>query len=242
MRPMRGGGGFGGFGGGTGLETTAAKLALGLVAGSLLFALTGSAGGRMLLLAPYEVVYGLRLWEPFTYAFVETSPIGVIFGALIIWSIGGALEMSLGSRRLFVLAVGCTAGAGLITVLLGLVVPLLMTGRFAGGTVMTSILWVSYGLYIGRGQTNFWGIGLSGNAFAAIGVGFVVLSAAFSSVWAVLPDLLGMVLAFLYVRGASPRTLWLRFNHKRLQRRLSARPKHLRVVNRNKPDRDQYLN
>lgn len=241
MRSARGGG-FGGFGGSTGLETMAAKLALGLVAGSLLFALTSSTGGRMLLLAPAEVLFGLRLWEPLTYAFVETSPMGVIFGALITWSIGGALEMSIGSRRLLVLGLGCTVGAGLLTALLALVVPLLMGGRFAGGTVMTSILWVAYGLYIGRGQTNFWGIGLSGNAFAGLGVGFVVLSAAFSSVWAVLPDMLGMALAFLYVRGASPRTLWLRFNHKRLQRRLTARPKHLRVVNRNKPDRDQYLN
>ena len=241
MRPMRSGG-FGGFGGGTGLETTAAKLAVALVAGSLLFALTSGGQGRMLLLAPLEVIYGLRLWQPFTYAFVETSPLGVIFGALITWSIGGALEMSLGSRRLFVLAVGCTVGAGLLTVLLALLWPVLLGGAFAGGTVMTSILWVSYGLYIGRGPTNFWGIGLTGNMFAALGLGFVLLSAAFGSFLSALPDLLGLALAFLYVRGASPRTLWLRFNHKRLQRRLSARPKHLRVVNRNKPDRDQYLN
>ena len=239
MRPMRSGG-FGGFGGGTGLETMAAKLAVALVAGSLLFALTG--GGRILLLAPQEVVYGLRLWQPLTYAFVETSPLGVIFGALITWSIGGALEMSLGSRRLLSLALGCTVGAGLLTVVLALLWPVLMGGAFAGGTVMTSILWVAYGLSIGRAPTNFWGIGLTGNMFAALGLGFILLSAAFGSFLSVLPDLFGIALAFLYVRGGSPRTLWLRYNHKRLQRRLSARPKHLRVVNRNKPDRDQYLN
>jgi membrane associated rhomboid family serine protease len=241
MRPMRGGG-FRGFGGGTGLETTAAKLAVALVAGSLLFALTGGGAGRMLLLVPAEVVYGLRLWQPLTYAFIETSPLGVIFGALIIWSIGGALEMNLGSRRLFVLAVGCAVGAGLLTVVLALLWPPLLGGVFAGGNVITSILWVSYGLYIGRGQTNFWGIALTGNAFAVVGLGFILLSAAFGSFLGVLPELIGLALAFLYVRGGSPRTLWLRFNHKRLQRRLTARPKHLRVVNRNKPDRDQYLN
>jgi membrane associated rhomboid family serine protease len=241
MRPMRSGG-FGGFGGGSGLETTAAKLALALVAGSLLASPALGGAAHLLLLAPLEVIYGLRLWQPFTYAFVETSPLGVIFGALITWSIGGALEMSLGSRRLFVLAVGCTVGAGLVTVLLALLMPSLLGGRFPGGSVMTSILWVSYGLYVGRGPTNFWGIPLTGNQFAAVGLGFILLSGAFGGFVAVLPDLIGLALAFLYVRGGSPRTLWLRFNHKRLQRRLSARPKHLRVVNRNKPDRDQYLN
>ncbi|WP_370459076.1 rhomboid family intramembrane serine protease [Aggregicoccus sp. 17bor-14] len=236
------GGGFGGFGGGVGLDTMAAKLAVGLVVGSVLVALTHGAAGDLLILRPASFLYGLRLWQPLTYAFVETSPLGVIFGVLITWSIGGALEMSLGSRRLFILAVGCTALAGLLTVAVALLFTPLLGVPFPGGTVMTSVLWVGYGLYIGRGQANFWGLPMTGNGLAAVGVGFVVLNAAFSSIWLVLPDLFGMALAFLYVRGGSPRTLWLRFNHKRLQRRLTGRPKHLRVVNRNKPDRDQYLN
>jgi membrane associated rhomboid family serine protease len=237
MRPMRGGG-FGGGGGGFSLDSVAAKLAVGIVAGSLLYALTGV--GRLLLLVPSAVIGALALWQPLTYAFVETSPFGVIIGAYITYSLGGALEMSLGSRRL--LALGCTVGAGLLTTLLALLLPQLLGVAFPGGTVMTSVLWVAYGLSIGRAQANVWGIPMTGNGLAAVGVGFVLLNAAFGNPWGVLPDLLGIGLAFIYVRGGSPRTLWLRFNHKRLQRRLTARPKHLRVVNRNKPDRDQYLN
>jgi membrane associated rhomboid family serine protease len=240
MRPMRGGGGFGGFGGGTGLETMAAKLALGVVAVSVLFLMTQGQLGGLLLLTPDFTLSRLFLWQPFTYAFVAPGPLAIIFSGLIIWSMGGGLEMTLGSRRLFVLAVGLTALAGILTVALGFVTPL--QGAYAGATVMTSVVWVAYGLYIGRGQTNFWGIPLTGNAFAAIGVGFVALYAVANGWRSHLPEIIALGLTYAYVRGGSPRTLWLRFNHKRLQRRLSARPKHLRVVNRNKPDRDQYLN
>ncbi|HET9451935.1 MAG TPA: DUF1751 domain-containing protein [Aggregicoccus sp.] len=213
---------------------------MGVVAVSVLFLLTQGGVGGLLLLTPELTLSRFLLWQPFTYAFVAPHPINIIFTGIIVWSMGGALEMTLGSRRLLTLALGVTVAAGVVTVLLGFVTPLI--SAYSGATVLASVIWVAYGLYIGRGQTNFWGIGLSGNAFAAIGVGFVLLYAVANGWRAHLPELIGLGLTYAYVRGGSPRTLWLRFNHKRLQRRLSARPKHLRVVNRNKPDRDQYLN
>jgi membrane associated rhomboid family serine protease len=218
----------------------AAKLAVGVVGVSILYLMTQGGLGELLLLRPDLTVSRLFLWQPFTYAFVAPHPINIIFSGIIIWSMGGGLEMSLGSRRLLVLALGVTAVAGLLTVALGFVTPVM--GVYSGATVMTSVVWVAYGLYIGRGQTNFWGIPLTGNAFAALGVAFVALYAVAYGWRSHLPELLALGLTYAYVRGGSPRTLWLRFNHKRLQRRLTARPKHLRVVNRNKPDRDQYLN
>jgi membrane associated rhomboid family serine protease len=241
MRPMRGGGGFGGFGGGgTALDTMAAKLAVAVVALSVVFLLAQGSLGELLLLTPEYTLSRLLLWQPVTYAFIAPNPIGIIFSGLIIWSMGGGLEMTLGPRRLLLLSVGLTALAGVLTLALAFVTPVLPA--YAGATVMTSVVWVAYGLYIGRGQTNFWGIPLTGNAFAAIGVGFVLLYAVANGWRSHLPELIALGLTYAYVRGGSPRTLWLRFNHKRLQRRLTGRPKHLRVVNRNKADRDQYLN
>ncbi|ADO74305.1 DUF1751 domain-containing protein [Stigmatella aurantiaca] len=243
MRPMRGSGG--GFGGGfTGLESTAAKLALALVAGSVMFLLTRNAQGGMLLLVPGTL--GSLLWQPFTYAFIETSPLGIIFGTFIIWSIGGWLESVWGSRKLLLVGLGCTALAGFLTTLVvTFVVP--MAAAYPGGTVLTSILWVAYGLTIGRGQTNFWGIPLSGNALAGVGAGFVLLSvltsggSLFEGLMRQLPEVLGLVLVFVYVRGASPRRLWLHFQHWRLQRQLRSRSRHMRVVPQERSD-DQYLN
>jgi membrane associated rhomboid family serine protease len=241
MRPMRsfGGGGFGV----PGMGTMASKLAIGLVAGSVLYLLTRNMQGALLLLRPGTL--GSFLWQPFSYAFIETSPIGVIFGAIITWSIGGFLEGVWGPKRLLLVGLGITALAGFLTALLAFVVP--VAAGYPGGTVMTTILWVAYGLTIGRAQTNFWGLPLSGNALAGIGVGFVVLSILTSGAGPVeglllhLPEVLGLLLIFGYVRVGSPRRLWLHLQHWRLQRQLRSRSRNLRVVSPERPD-DRYLN
>lgn len=243
MRPMRmRGAGGGGFGGMPGLQSTSAKLALGLVAGSVLWLLTRGGGGNLLLLDPIGVFLGLRLWQPFTYAFIQTSPIGIIFGAIIIWSIGTSLESSWGPKRLLMVTVGVTVLAGFLTALLALVLPL--PSGYPGGTVLTSVLWVAYGLAIGRGQANFWGIPLSGNALAGIGAGFVLLQALTAGWASTVPELFGLVLVYAYVKGASPRRAWLHFQHWRLQRQVRNRSKHLHVVSGERPpaDSDRYLN
>ncbi len=237
MRPVRmrnSGGGGPSF---TGLESMSAKLAVGLVFGSALYLMTRT---DQLLLVPAYVVGRFALWQPFTYAFIETTPLGIIFGALITWSIGGWLESSWGSKRLLWVAVGTTVLAGLLTTLVGLVTPI--APAFAGGTVMTSVLWVAYGLAIGRGQTNFWGMPLSGNALAGIGAGFVVLQVLMVGWRSQVPEIFGLVLIYAYVKGANPRRLWLHFQHWRLQRQVRERSKHLHVVPRDRPDQDRYLN
>lgn len=237
QRPMRsfGGGGFG-F---AGMESMAARLALGLVVGSVL-ALLARPLGALLLLSPSQVFFGLQLWQPFTYAFVELSPLGIIFGALILYSIGGGLEMSWGSRRLLWVVYGGTVLAGLLTALLGTLFQLNVS--YTGGFVMGTLAWVAYGLSIGRGQTNFWGIPITGNVFAGIGAGFVLLNALAAGWLSQLPELFALGIAFLYVRGGSPRRLWLRFQHWRLQRQLRGRSRHLRVLSSDRPDSDRYLN
>ena len=235
MRPVsrRGGGGFGGF---PGLESMAARLALAMVAGSVLVLATKTS---LLMLVPEEVL-DLQLWRLVTYAFIERDPLGIIFGAIILWSIGGWLEGVWGPRRLLLVGVGGTVLAGALTVAASFVFPIGFF-PFAGGTVMGTILWVAYGLTIGRGQTNFWGIGLSGNVLALIGAGFVVLRALQVGVGAQLPDLFGLLVAVGYVKGGSPRGLWLHLHHWRLQRQLRNRSRNLRAVS-SEPPNDRFLN
>ena len=227
------------------LNTTASKLAVGLIVGSVVCALTANSLGQWLLLSPVLVVHGLALWQPLSYAFIERSPMGVIFGALILWSLGGALETSWGSRRTLVFALGVTASAGVLTTLLALLVPGLMGATFAGGTVMATALWVAYGLSYGRGQTNFWGMPVTGNQFAAIGAGFVLLNAAFArSVLPVLPDVFALTLTFVTIRFGGPQVWFLRASNWRLHRQLRGRAKHLRVIGKDRnhpPDSDRYL-
>jgi membrane associated rhomboid family serine protease len=220
----------------------AAKLAIALLVGSIIFKL----GALELVLVPAAVVERLHLWQPVSYVFVAQDLIGLIFGVLITWQLGGALEMTWGPRRLLVFAVGTTVIAGVLTVLAGLAVPRIWSLPFGGGTVMTTALWIAYGLSMGRGQTNFWGIPLTGNTLALIGVAFIVLGGVYGGFYGVLPDVFGAALTWGYVRGGRPRVLWLRFQSWRLQRQLRGRSKHLRVVGRDGQGTpngsDRYLN
>ncbi|HUM13742.1 MAG TPA: rhomboid family intramembrane serine protease [Myxococcaceae bacterium] len=226
-----------------GLQGAAAWLAVALVGGSVVFALTRDGLGSLLLLVPGLVLRG-DVWQPLTYGFVENSPMGVIFGALILWQLGGALEQTWGSRRMAFFAVGTTVLAGLFTVLLALGVSALRAIPFPGGFVMGSALWVAYGLSFGRRQTNFWGLPVSGNVFALIGVGFVFLSGAFSSFLYVIPSAVALLLTWAYLRLGGPSDWFLRLQSWRLQRQLRSRSKHLTLVSpdRNTPrDSDRFL-
>lgn len=235
MRPMRSSGGGGGFGF-AGVESMAARLAIGLVAGSVLSLLLKTS---MFQLVPSGVFGRLWLWQPFTYGFVEQSPLGIIFGAIILYSIGSGLEMSWGSRRLLAVVWGGSVLAGLFTLAVSLFLPVAVA--YSGGGVMTTLAWVSYGLAIGRAQSNFWGIPITGNVLAGIGAGFVVLNGLTAGWESQVPELFALAIAVVAARGASPRRLWLRVQHWRLQRQLRGRSRHLRVISEERPD-DRYLN
>jgi membrane associated rhomboid family serine protease len=226
-----------------GLQGAAAWLAVALIIGSVVFALTRDGIGSLLLLIPADVLHGF-LWQPLSYGFVADSPMGVIFGALILWQLGGALEQTWGTRRMALFAVGTTVLAGVLTVLVALVVAQLRPIPFAGGWVMGSALWVAYGLSFGRQQTNFWGLPVSGNVFALIGVGFVFLNGAFAGFYRELPAAIALLLTWGYLRLGGPSDWLLRFQSWRLQRQLRSRSKHLTLVSpdRNTPrDSDRFL-
>jgi membrane associated rhomboid family serine protease len=226
-----------------GLKGAASWLAVALVVGSVVFALTREGIGELLRLVPGLVLHGY-LWQPLSYAFIETSPMGVIFGALILWQLGGALEQTWGTRRMTAFALGTTVLAGAVTVLLALVIHALRPIPFSGGFVMGSSLWVAYGLSFGRQQTNFWGLPVSGNVFALIGVGFVFLNGAFSSFLLVIPEAVALLLTWAYLRLGGPSDWMLRVQGWRLQRQLRSRSKHLTLVSpdRNTPrDSDRFI-
>jgi membrane associated rhomboid family serine protease len=230
-----------------GASSMAVKLALALVAGSLIFALTQNNVGPLLLLRPAMVLRHLMLWQVVTYTLIEVNALNVLIGAFVLWSLGAGLEMSWGPKRLLGYSVGIATAAGVITVLLSLVPGLtgLQAMAFPGGSVMVSALWVAYGLSFGRAQTNFFGMPVSGNTLAWIGVLFVVLNGAFAGSWLlVVPDAIALVITFLLFRVGSPHSAWLRFQSWRLQKQLHGRSKHLKLVgkDRNHPaDSDRYL-
>lgn len=228
------------------IRTAGAKLAIGLVAGSLIFAVAQQMGyGLWLILVPKLVVHSFALWQFLTYAFVETNAMGVIFGALILWSIGGSLEQTWGARRMVLFALGITVASGLLTFASAFIYAPIWNVYFAGGNVMTTALWIAFGLSWGTRQTGFWGMPVTGNVLALIGVGFVVLNAAFGSPMMVIPDVFAIALTFAFVKLGFPERTLERFNSWRLRRQLARRRAHLDVVSgqkRNMPtDSDRFL-
>lgn len=209
------------------IRSAAGAMAVALIAISVLVAVFKPLYG-IFLLTP-ELVFQGFVWQVLTYGFVEISPMGVIFGALITWNLGGMVESTWGRKRFLWFSLGVVVLAGIATVLTALVVPGLRLS-YPGGTVLTGSLWVAYGLQIGRGQTNFWGAALTGNALAAIGAAFVLLNAAFGGLASVVPELFGLLFTFFYMRGAQPSLLWLRFRSWQLDRDLKKRSAHLKGI------------
>ncbi len=228
-------------------HTAATKLAVAIIGASVITALAKQYGGGFglhFLLTPAYVLGRLELWQPFTYSLIADDPLSVIFGAMIVWSIGGALEQSWGSKRMLSFSFGVTITAGILTVLLGLLFARVGLSTYSGARVITGSLWVAYGLSYGSRQTNFWGMPVSGNVFALIGAGFVLLSGIFAGPVVVVPELIGLGLTFLFVRGYSPSLLWTRFTSWRLRHQLKSRSKHLKVIGRDRnmgSGSDDYL-
>jgi membrane associated rhomboid family serine protease len=220
-------------------------LAVALIAVSVVGALFKPVAAVMAL-QPADVVDRFFFWQLLTYGLIETSPTGVIFGGIIIWSIGGSLESSWGRARFARFCLGIIVSSAIATVALAWLMPSLVRGSYAGGTALTGSLWVAYGLVIGRGQTNFWGMPVTGNVLALIGAGFVFLSAAFQGgISPFLPDLLALFFTFLVVRvGVSPGDWWTRVRSWQLERDLKKRSAHLRSLDggrANTSGSDKYL-
>lgn len=226
----------------------ATRLAILHVLASAVWGLIWRAGLMNPYLSPVAVTRRLSLWQLVTYVPVEVPSDGVVmailFNALILWSIGGSLEVSWGAKRLLWFCGLVPLLAGVLTVGLSLFVPGFDATVFGGGSVVTSSVWVAYGLLWGQRQTNFWGIPVTGNVFAIIGLLFAGLSAVFHPWQTVAPVAFGLLITFTYLKAGAPTDWWLRFSSWRLRRHLASRAKHLKVV---EPDRntsrgsDRYL-
>jgi hypothetical protein len=226
-------------------QSAGVVLAVALVAGFVLDQLLSRAAGGNVLALSTGAVRGGWAWQPFTFVVLENNPFAVLLGALVAWSMGRVLEMTWGTRRVVLFALGVTALSGVLTVAASLAWRGLDRWAYHGGGVLTSVLWLAYGWSWGRRQTNFWGLPLSGNMLAGIGLLFVALNIlqAFS-VAPFLPHVLAAGLTWLYVRYGSPLSWWDRLRAWQLQRRLRARSSHLHVVGRDRSagsGSDRYL-
>src|SRR5829696_2470803 len=111
------------------MHAATTRLAAALVVRSVA---TMAFGAYWLLLIPGHVLAG-AVWQPFTYCFIESSPLGLIFSAVILVSIGGMLESWWGARRTVQFLVGVTVASGVLTTLLAIPFSMLRYSLLTGG-------------------------------------------------------------------------------------------------------------
>lgn len=184
-------------------DNRAHQLAIATIAVSIVQGFLLQSGTYVFLFSPFKTLHYLELWRPFTALFVAASPVEVIFGALIIYSIGGMLESRLSRRRFTYTVLGIPLIAELVVVALSFIAPSLVPSSmvYAGSRQVISTLWILYGLasHFSRERLNFWGTPITGKTFALIGVGFVFLSGVFGGFIPVLPDVITVALCYLYM-------------------------------------------
>jgi membrane associated rhomboid family serine protease len=185
-------------------QSAAHRLTVAIIAASLLNGIfrqvvAASYLGDILLFVPAKVVLLFQIWRPFSALFVADTPAMIIFGALIVFSIGGILESRWGPRRLLRVTLGLPFLANAL--ILPIALKLAPGIPFAcAGSVVTTI-WIVYGLraeFAGE-WISFWGTPLRGKTFALIGVGFPVLSGLLGDFRWVLPELTSACLAYGYM-------------------------------------------
>jgi membrane associated rhomboid family serine protease len=183
------------------MRSHAQKLTFTMVAFSIVQALLNNAGVELFSFRPISTVLGLEVWRPISALFISSSPLEVIFGGLILYSIGGALESQVGRQRFVTLALAIPLVAELLTMPIFFLFSSLPDLPYPGSRCVVTTIWIAFGLVAARsGQVlQFWGNPVSGKSFALLGLGFVLLSAVFGSFVSVLPELFAAGLTYGYL-------------------------------------------
>ncbi len=184
-------------------HSTAHVLMVTMIAASVIEQLSSRAGVPLFIFRTDLVLQRFELWRPFTALFVAVNTLEIIFGALIIYSLGGMLESRWGRARFLRVVLGIPLVAELLVLVVAAFVPGPFYGaEFSGTRLIITALWILYGLVAAfSGQMlNFWGSPITGKTFAFIGLGFVLLGVVFGSPIAALPELLcaGLCYAYMY--------------------------------------------
>src|SRR5438552_15465709 len=92
---------------------------------------TGSALAQAVLFSPRDFWHG-RVWEPFTYTFLNPDPVGLLFALLGLWLLGASLEQSWGTRRFVTFYFATAALGAVVTSVIGFFVPAVWVHPYFG--------------------------------------------------------------------------------------------------------------
>jgi len=216
-----------------------------LMAAVLFMSAFGALLGRLgIPLLRYSVlivgdVWGGEVWRLVTWALIELSPLGLLFGCLLLYFIGPDLLRRWGTRRFFVNFFGGAALVGAITCLIG---------RFVWSEValvphmglwpMEEAMVIAWAmLFQDRQILVFFVLPLSGRNLVVLTIAITVVMAAMGGFPLFVPHFVAELAALAYM-GVIPVRLWTaRARLAWFQHRYQRRTAKLTSVDRDEPPR-----
>jgi membrane associated rhomboid family serine protease len=189
-----------------------------IIASYLVFALLGHSNTGMwayniLILNPYLTVFKVQLWRIITYGFLHdpSSPMHVIFNALILYMVGTPLEERWGEKR-FLFFILCAVGVGGLLVCLSYLFGI-SNASVMGFSAATVALVIAWGLTFSSQSIYIFGIlPLSGRQLVFVTIGFEILYAVSSNSISSAAHFGGIITAFILTFGlykpARMKQLW----------------------------------
>jgi membrane associated rhomboid family serine protease len=214
-------------------------VAVGLAGATLLISILAAVAGRsgvgliaLLPLSPRLVLFG-QAWRLVTWPLAEGDAISLVFACLVLLWCGRDLAYAWGPGRLLAAYFGVAAVAGALTTLVGFLWPAVLDGFYLTPWALCDALIVAWAVIFPHRPILFmFVVRLMGRQIVWATVGLVALMALLYGPSRFVPHFLAMGLMWLYVRGESPRTLWLRLRFRLLDLQRRRGRAHLRPVDR----------
>jgi membrane associated rhomboid family serine protease len=175
-----------------------------------------------------ELLKHLRLWQPFTYTFLNPDPFSLIFSLLGLWMIGSSLEQRWGTRRFVTFYFASAALAALATFVVGLFSASVAVHPYIGNWAALEAMIAAFAVLMPDATFFLYVVPVQARWMLPISGGITLLYMLMGSWQAYLPQLFGLGAGVLLAGGVSPGHFWLRTRVWWIDRRL--RRSKLRVV------------
>jgi len=243
--PPRGGGGGGGFGGYNVLGVWIPRPIAWLIATVIFMSAFGSLLLRLgipllpLSVLAVEAVWRGQVWRLVTWAPLELSPLGLVFGCLLLYFIGPDLLRRWGTQRFFVNFFGGAAVVGAVTCLIGRYVwpPVAALPHFGLWPMQEAMIIAWAALFRDRQILLFFALPVAGRNLIALTIAITVVMAALSGFPIFVPHFVAEVAALLYMDIIPVRSAIARGRLAWFQRGYRRRTARLTRIDRDEPPR-----
>ncbi len=200
-------------------------------------------------LIPWLAVHAhswINLYTIFTYPFLETNLLSVMFNGLVMWFLGSELERQWGEKIYIKFLLACSLVTGILFFFIS---HFLLKGTALGGGALMGLAGLSYGLcvayatlYPDRQFMMMFAFPVKAKWFCLIMVGVELYMAIFSGNPAAMGHIISMGMGFLLIRFQTTPLVAAWFNQKtsRGEGRKTRNASHLKLVKPDEENKTKY--